>query len=157
MKPTSEGISYSFNKSKNLFESLNDDDEDDKKDDKPINYDELYNDLYMQLASSMNDAIEPRTEWQCFKNVEEQMKQLKEAADKEINAKIDLVCNTNGNKYLSIKYPFKAEGMKSMWSRYSSELQTRMNNRIKQLHGSGGGATSGSADMVEGFLRSTYP
>ena len=85
------------------------------------------------------------------------MKFLKESADKEINAKIDLVCKTGGNSHSLLKYPFKAEGLKGMWARYSSELQLRIDNRIAQLKGSTGGAETGSAAMVESFLRVTYP
>jgi hypothetical protein len=44
-----------------------------------------------------------------------------------------------------------------MWARYSAELQQRINNRIAQLKGSHGGPESGSAAMVEDFLRVTYP
>ena len=84
------------------------------------------------------------------------MKQLKEAADKEINAKIDIVCKTGDQKSL-LKYPFKAEGLKGMWARYSNELQSRIDNRINQLMGTQGGSDTGSAQMVEDFLTHTYP
>ena len=43
-----------------------------------------------------------------------------------------------------------------MWERYSSELDIRINNRINQLTGVGGVET-GSATMLEDFLRSTFP
>jgi hypothetical protein len=85
------------------------------------------------------------------------MKFLKHSADKEINTKIDIVCKTTGNSHSLLKYPFKAEGLKGMWARYSSELQQRIDNRIAQLKGSTGGAETGSAAMVEDFLRNTYP
>ena len=44
-----------------------------------------------------------------------------------------------------------------MWSRYSMELQKRIDNRIAQVIGSNGSVESGSAAMVEDFLRVTYP
>ena len=83
------------------------------------------------------------------------MKKLKERADAEIKKKIELVCKTGGQKSL-IKWPMKAEGLLSMWERYSSELDIRINNRINQLTGIGGVET-GSATMLEDFLRSTFP
>lgn len=122
-----------------------------------IDYDKLYTDLFNQLSSAMSDCIGPRENWLCFKRIEDEMKFLKESADKEINAKIDLVCKTGGNSHSLLKYPFKAEGLKGMWARYSSELQQRINNRIAQLKGSSGGVETGSAAMVEDFLRVTYP
>lgn len=124
----------------------------------PIDYDQIYNDLFVTLSSAMTDAIGARTDWFCFKNIREQMEYLKDAANKEINAKIDLVCNTTGTENkLQLKYPFKAEGLKGMWARYNSELQMRIDNRINYLMGSQGGAETGSAAMVEDFLRTTYP
>lgn len=83
------------------------------------------------------------------------MKKLKDRADAEIKKKIELVCKTGGQKSL-IKWPMKAEGLLSMWERYSSELDIRINNRINQLTGVGGVET-GSATMLEDFLRSTFP
>ena len=123
----------------------------------PIDYDRLYRDLFNQLSSAMSEVIGPRESWACFKRIEDEMKFLKDSADKEINAKIELVCKTGPNTHSLLKYPFKAEGLKGMWARYSSELQQRINNRIAQLKGSHGGPTTGSAAMVEDFLRVTYP
>jgi hypothetical protein len=123
----------------------------------PIDYDRLYRDLFNQLSSAMSEVIGPRDSWTCFKRIEDEMKFLKDSADKEINAKIELVCKTGANTHSLLKYPFKAEGLKGMWARYSAELQQRINNRIAQLKGSHGGPESGSAAMVEDFLRVTYP
>lgn len=105
----------------------------------------------------MEETIGPRNEWLCFKNIRERMKTLKDAADKEINSKIDIVCRTRPESKNILKYPFKAEGLKGMWARYSSELESRMENRINQLIGSNGGQDFGCAEMVEEFLTSTYP
>ena len=58
---------------------------------------------------------------------------------------------------MQLKYPFKAEGLKGMWARYDAELQMRIDNRINYLQGSQGGAETGTAAMVEDFLRTTYP
>lgn len=121
-----------------------------------INYDKLYEDLYHFFVQAMNDSVGEREQWHCFKTVREEMKVLKDRADEEIKKKIELVCKTGDQKSL-IKWPFKAEGLLSMWTRYSSELQLRMNNRIDQLMGSNGGVETGSANLVEDFLKTTYP
>ena len=121
----------------------------------PINYDKLYTDMVNYLSGEIGNAIGDREHWLCFKSVREDMKKLKDRADAEIKKKIELVCKTGGQKSL-IKWPMKAEGLLSMWERYSSELDMRINNRINQLTGLGSVET-GSATMLEDFLRSTYP
>ena len=107
------------------------------------------------LSGEIGNVIGDREHWLCFKNVREDMKKLKDRADAEIKKKIEIVCKTGGQKSL-IKWPMKAEGLLSMWERYSSELDIRINNRINQLTGLGSVET-GSATMLEDFLRSTYP
>ena len=129
---TSESLSHPMN------EGYYDEDEireNGPKDDGPIDYDKIYSDLYNHLSMTMSECIGPRENWLCFKKIEDEMKFLKESADKEINAKIDLVCKTGGNSHSLLKYPFKAEGLKGMWARYSSELQSRIDNRIAQIAG----------------------
>lgn len=156
---TEESIIADFGKHINeVLEDPEDKIDEDILDTTPIDYDQIYNDLFITLSSAMSDAIGARADWLCFKNVAEQMKYLKDAANKEINAKIDLVCNTTGQENkLQLKYPFKAEGLKGMWARYDAELQMRIDNRINYLQGSQGGAETGTAAMVEDFLRTTYP
>lgn len=120
-----------------------------------INYDKLYSNLVNYLSGEISNAIGERENWKCFKSIRDDMKKLKDRADAEIKKKIELVCKTGGQKSL-IKWPMKAEGLLSMWERYSSELDIRINNRINQLTGVGGVET-GSATMLEDFLRSTFP
>jgi hypothetical protein len=59
------------------------------------------------------------------------MKALKEAADKEITAKIDLICRTAnsgksdiGDKFKAAlsTHPVRAEGLKGLWAKYSDDL-----------------------------------
>ena len=121
-----------------------------------LNYDDIQFELYNTISSAIDQAIGPRADWTCIKDVANGMKILKDRADKEIEEKIKIVCKTGGQRSI-IKHPFKAEGLLSMWSRYSSELQTRIDNRVAQLSGSNGGVDSGSAMMVEDFLKVTYP
>ena len=137
-------------------DSLDMDEETQKKEEMPpINYDKLYSDMVNYLSSEIGNAIGERENWKCFKSIRDDMKKLKDRADAEIKKKIEIVCKTGGQKSL-IKWPMKAEGLLSMWERYSSELDIRINNRINQLTGMGSVET-GSATMLEDFLRSTYP
>ena len=138
------------------YDSFDMDEETQKKEEMPpINYDKLYSDMVNYLSSEIGNAIGERENWKCFKSIRDDMKKLKDRADAEIKKKIELVCKTGGQKSL-IKWPMKAEGLLSMWERYSSELDIRINNRINQLTGIGSVET-GSATMLEDFLRSTYP
>ena len=121
-----------------------------------INYDSLYFDMVNHLSGEIANVVGERENWLCFKNIREKMKNLKDRADEEIKKKIEIVCKTGGQKSL-IKWPFKAEGLLTMWNRYSSELDIRMDNRIAQLTGSSGSVETGSANMMEDFLKSTYP
>ena len=139
------------------YDSVDMDEETQKKKEiaAPINYDKLYSDMVNYLSSEIGNAIGERENWKCFKSIRDDMKKLKDRADAEIKKKIEIVCKTGGQKSL-IKWPMKAEGLLSMWERYSSELDIRINNRINQLTGIGSVET-GSATMLEDFLRSTYP
>ena len=138
------------------YDSFDMDEETQKKEEMaPINYDKLYSDMVNYLSSEIGNAIGERENWKCFKSIRDDMKKLKDRADAEIKKKIEIVCKTGGQKSL-IKWPMKAEGLLSMWERYSSELDIRINNRINQLTGMGSVET-GSATMLEDFLRSTYP
>ena len=122
----------------------------------PIDYDELYTKIYGAISNVMNEVIGPRVDWVCMKSLEEAMKNLKDRADAEITKRIEIICKTGGQKSL-VHWPLKAEGLLTVWNRYSAELNIRMKNRLDQLTGSGGGRETGSANMVEDFLRNTYP
>ena len=150
-------VKYSY--LKRLNEDALDRFEEDQTDtsaDKPVDYDKVYHDIFHYISRAMSSAIGERDNWLCFKDVRQNMENLVKGADEEITKKIELVCKTGGQKSL-VHWPFKAEGLKGMWKRYMSELQLRINNRIDQLTGSHGSATTGSAAMVEQFLLTTYP
>lgn len=124
--------------------------------DNDINFDEVNEHIFTILSDEMNNVIGNRADWACMKALEESMKNLKNRADEEIKKRIEIVCKTGGQK--SIKHwPLKAEGLLTMWSRYSAELQERIKNRINQLTGTSGSRETGSASMLEDFLRTTYP
>ena len=61
-----------------------------------INYDKMYYDMINLISGEIGDAIGPRENWLCFKNVREDMKKLRDRADAEIKKKIELVCKTGG-------------------------------------------------------------
>ena len=138
--------------------ALNEDEAIDKKlsEYEMMDYDTIYQDMFTYLSSEISEVIGPRADWTCIKELANAMKFIKDRADEEIKNKIAQVCKTSGQKSLR-HHPFKAEGLLSMWNRYSSELQLRIDNRIAQLTGSSGSVETGSAAFVEDFLRVTYP
>ena len=137
---------------------LNEDEAIDKKlsEYEQMDYDTIYHDMFTFLSSEISEVIGPRADWSCIKELSNAMKFIKDRADEEIKNKIAQVCKTGGQKSLR-HHPFKAEGLLSMWNRYSADLQMRIDNRIAQLTGSQGSVESGSASFVEDFLRVTYP
>ena len=151
LKNINDSLNYGNNR-------LNENDDIDKKmsEYELMDYDTIYQDMFTYLSSSISEVIGPRADWTCIKELENAMKFIKDRADEEIKNKIAIVCKTNGQKSLR-HHPFKAEGLISMWNRYSSELQLRIDNRIAQLTGSKGSVETGSAAFVEDFLRVTYP
>lgn len=162
-----ENLKYKSNGKVNedWFDSYDDDDDDDDRrsfraktvdTDDTVDYDKIYQDFYSTISAAMSEAIGPRESWRVMKEVANQMKYLKDQADETIKERIKIVCKTNGQKSI-FTHPKVANGLENMWSRYSAELQNRIDNRIGQLTGTNGSKESGSASMVEDFLRNTYP
>ena len=92
------------------------------------------------------------------------MIKLKEAADKEITAKIELICRTAsgansdlGDKFKAAlsKHPVRAESLKNIWAKYSDDLQDRIESRIRSISGDNG--NSNILQTIKQFLTVTYP
>ena len=92
------------------------------------------------------------------------MNKLKEAADKEVNAKIELICRLAGegktdigDKFKSAisKHPMRAEGLKRIWAMYSDDLQDRIETRIRSITGDNG--NSNILTTIKQFLINVYP
>ena len=154
--------SFVNDKRNKLFEDTDDSDDtfentkDENQDIHNINYDKVQRDLFSTLSEAIDKSIGQRDEWKVMKDIANQMKFLKDNVDETIKERIKIVCKTSGEKSV-FHYPKVANGLQNMWSRYSAELQTRIDNRIAQLTGVNGSRESGSASLVEDFLRTTYP
>lgn len=103
-------------------------------------------------------------EWNIVKNAKSRMEKLKESCDKEINAKIELICRTAqsgqsslGDKFKSAisKHPMRAEGLKNIWARYSDDLIDRIESRVRSIGGMNG--NSNIFMTIKRFLIDTYP
>jgi hypothetical protein len=91
------------------------------------------------------------------------MDKLKEAADKEITAKIELICRLAGegktdigDKFKSAisKHPMRAESLKRIWSMYSDDLQDRIETRLRSITGDNG--NSNILTTIKQFLINTF-
>ena len=125
-------------------------------------YKEVKNKLSEQLTSIV-ESVDP-SDWQIIKNSETRMKQLKDAADKEITEKIGLICRTAstansdlGDKFKAAlsKHPVRAESLKNIWAKYVDDLQDRIESRIRSITGDNG--NSNMLQTIKQFLEVTYP
>jgi len=75
-------------------------------------------------------SSDPST-WNIITTSKTRMDKLKEAADKEITAKIELICRIAadgksdlGDKFKSAlsKHPIRAESLKRIWAMYSGDI-----------------------------------
>ena len=123
---------------------------------------EVKNRLTEELVSIV-ESVDP-ADWQIIENSKTRMTKLKEAADKEITAKIELICRTAsgansdlGDKFKAAlsKHPVRAESLKNIWTRYSDDLQDRIESRIRSISGDNG--NSNILQTIKQFLTVTYP
>lgn len=130
-----------------------------------FNFDEVYNNVQSSIRDVMLKAtMTDPEEWNIVKNAKTRMEKLKEACDKEINAKIEMICRTVQNGQSSIgekfkaaisKHPMRAEGLKNIWARYSDDLTDRIESRIRSIGGMNG--NSNIFMSIKRFLVDTYP
>lgn len=127
--------------------------------------DTTFNTVRNKLTEELAELLPTNTDdWYIITNSRERMKALKEAADKEINAKIELICRTAssansdmGGKFKAAisKHPMRAESLKGIWSRYSDDLNDRMESRLRSITGDNG--NSNILQTIEQFLTTTFP
>lgn len=117
------------------------------------------------IKDKMGEILENNPEdWYIIKNSRERMKKLKDAADKEISAKIELICRTAsgansdlGDKFKAAlsKHPVRAESLKNIWAKYADDLDDRIETRIRSITHSQG--NSSIYVTIRQFLENTYP
>ena len=130
-----------------------------------FNFDEVYNNILKTIQPVMQRVcISDPSEWQIIQNAKTRMEKLKEACDKEINSKIEIICRTvqNGSSSMGEKFkaaiskhPMRADGLKNIWARYSDDLNDRIESRIKSITGDNG--NSNMFMPIKQFLTDTYP
>lgn len=129
------------------------------------NLDTSYNEIRNLLTERMTGYInsDPK-DWYIITSSRDRMNKLKEAADKEVNAKIELICRLAGegktdigDKFKSAisKHPMRAEGLKRIWAMYSDDLQDRIETRIRSITGDNG--NSNILTTIKQFLINVYP
>lgn len=127
--------------------------------------DTSYNEIRNLLTERMTGYInsDPK-DWYIITSSRDRMNKLKEAADKEVNAKIELICRLAGegktdigDKFKSAisKHPMRAEGLKRIWAMYSDDLQDRIETRIRSITGDNG--NSNILTTIKQFLINVYP
>lgn len=142
---------------------------DDKTDDEIIedlkknlenSYQKIRNDLTSVMTAAISD--DPK-DWYIITSSRDRMNKLKEAADKEITAKIELICRLAGegktdigDKFKSAisKHPMRAESLKRIWSMYSDDLQDRIETRLRSISGDNG--NSNILTTIKQFLINTF-
>ena len=124
---------------------------------------------YQEVRNSVGEAMgkyissDPST-WNIITTSKTRMDKLKEAADKEITAKIELICRIAadgksdlGDKFKSAlsKHPIRAESLKRIWAMYSGDIQDRIETRLRSIVGDNG--NSNILDTIKQFLINVYP
>ena len=124
---------------------------------------------YQEVRNSVGEAMgkyissDPST-WNIITTSKARMDKLKEAADKEITAKIELICRIAadgksdlGDKFKSAisKHPIRAESLKRIWAMYSDDIQDRIETRLRSIVGDNG--NSNILDTIKQFLINVYP
>lgn len=124
-------------------------------------YNEVRNFLTERISTAINS--DPK-DWYIITSSRERMNKLKEAADKEITAKIELICRLAGegktdigDKFKSAisKHPIRAESLKRIWAMYSDDLQDRIETRLRSIVGDNG--NSNILTTIKQFLINVYP
>ena len=129
------------------------------------NLDTTYNNVRNFLTEKLSTAVDsdPK-DWYIITSSRDRMNKLKEAADKEINEKIELICRLAGegktdigDKFKSAisKHPMRAAGLKRIWAMYSDDLQDRIETRIRSITGDNG--NSNILTTIKQFLLNVYP
>ena len=120
--------------------------------DNSIDADAIFNDVKTSLTKGLNSALssDPGT-WPVSKFFETSGEELIKAASEEIQTRIKVICNVDGQKKLRQKVPLQQAGLINLWKRYEQELYRRRHDRINQF------GTSPSVKFFTEFMGVTVP
>lgn len=105
--------------------------------------DNIYNSITASIASAVSDILASNSEdWTIVQTARKQMNAMRDAATKEITTSIEHVCRmANGDQsglssrltsFIS-KHPLRAAKLTNLWARHETDLNTRIEQRIKQI------------------------
>lgn len=156
--------SIQYKKTNNI---LNESDSDIKESDSGyviFNADNIYDDIKTTLSEKIVKILGTDPEdWEDIKWARKEMDLMQEGADKEILAKIDIICRTTNQDNMGLgaklgafirKHPMRAEYLKGLWGRYMRDLDVRKQKRIDNMTNPDGASPLA---MCNNFLVNTYP
>lgn len=129
-----------------------------------FNADPIYDDIKTTLTEKVIKILSTDPEdWESIKWARKEMDVMQEGADKEILAKIDIICRTGNVEQMGLgaklgafihKHPMRAEYLKGLWGRYMRDLDVRKQKRIDNMTTPDNASPLG---MCTSFLKNTYP
>ena len=129
-----------------------------------FNADNIYDDVKSTISGKITKILSTDPEdWESIKWARKEMDLMQESADKEILAKIDIICRTGNQDNLGLssklaafvrKHPMRAEYLKGLWARYMRDLDIRKQKRIENISNPD---NSGPMSMCISFLKNTVP
>ena len=106
-----------------------------------FNVDPIYDDIKTTLTEKVIKILSTDPEdWESIKWARKEMDVMQEGADKEILAKIDIICRTGNVEQMGLgaklgafihKHPMRAEYLKGLWGRYRTFNYTYVSTRWK--------------------------
>lgn len=129
-----------------------------------FNADNIYNDIKSTISGKITKILSTDPEdWESIKWARKEMDLMQEGADKEILAKIDIICRTTNQENMGLsaklgafirKHPMRAEYLKGLWGRYMKDLDVRKQKRIDNITTPDNGSPMA---MCISFLKTTVP
>ena len=149
----------------NSLSSLNEaDDTDDKSEPIIFDADTIYSRIVTKIRDHMVDVLNSKPEeWEIVKVARKQMEFLRDEATKEIEGAIKTVCRTANDGQMGLssklmsfvaKHPMRAGRLQNLWKRHETDLNYRIEQRLKQISELDG---KGPLSMARSFYTETIP
>ena len=129
-----------------------------------FNADPIYEEIKTTLEEKIIKILGTDPEdWECIKFARKEMDLMQEQADKEIQARIEVICRMGnadnmglGDKLAAFirKHPLRASYLKGLWARYMRDLDVRKQRRLDNITKPNNASPMA---MCLNFLQVTYP
>lgn len=126
--------------------------------------DAMYSEFQRLFRQKMNQILSAKPEdWDVVKTAKKQMEVLRDGATKEIETSIQHVCRLASSDQLGVsskiqgflsKHPLRAAKLTNLWKRHETDLNFRIEQRIKQISELDG---KGPLRMAKEFYKNTLP